>query len=102
MTIIVHATISTNPGTVDAMKSAIAELERITRTESGCIDYVMSTAINDPDTVRITEHWQSAQALKEHLATPHVAAFSTAMQKHPPKAMDVKMFEAKEEPFPPR
>lgn len=102
MTIVVHATISTNPGTVDTMKSAIADLERATRAEPGCIDYVLASAINDPNVIRITEHWQSTEALKTHLATPHVAAFSAAMQKHPPKGMVVKMFEANEVPFPPR
>ncbi len=99
--IVIHAKIATEPGTTDALKAAIAAMEQASRAEAGCIDYTFTTALNEPTTLRIFEQWQSIDALKAHFATAHMAQFNVAMQKHPPKGIDVKMFEAKEIPFPP-
>ncbi|NJN50565.1 MAG: antibiotic biosynthesis monooxygenase [Gammaproteobacteria bacterium] len=99
--IVIHATVTTAPGTAAALKDAIATMEQASRAEPGCIDYTFATALNEPTAIRIFEQWQSIDALKAHFATPHMAAFNAAMQKHPPKGIAVKMFEAKEIPFPP-
>ena len=99
--IIIHAKIATEAGTADALKAAIATMEQASRAEAGCVDYTFTTALNEPTTLRIFEQWQSIDALKAHFATAHMAQFNAAMQKHPPKGIEVKMFEAKEVPFPP-
>lgn len=99
--IIIHAQVATEPGTAAALKAAIAAMERASRAEPGCIDYTFTTALNEPTTIRIFEQWRTIDALKAHFATAHMTEFNAAMQKHPPKGIEVKMFEAKEIPFPP-
>jgi len=100
--IVINALIETNPGTVAALKDAVAAMEKASRAEPGCIDYVFTTEINNPNNVRIVEHWNNLESLKTHFTLPHMAAFREAMAKNPPKKMTAKMFDATELPFPPR
>ena len=48
--IVVNVKLETNPGAVAALKAAIATMEKASRAEPGCIDYVFATEINDPTT----------------------------------------------------
>jgi quinol monooxygenase YgiN len=100
--IVINVVIETIPGAVAALKDAIAVMERASRAEPGCIEYVFATEINRPNNVRIVEHWQDIDALKTHFTLPHMAAFREAIAKNPPKKMTAKMFDANELPFPPR
>jgi quinol monooxygenase YgiN len=100
--IVVTVTIDTQPGTLAALSSAIEALESATRAEPGCIDYAFSSEVNAPDRVRVVERWRDVDALKAHLAAPHMAAFNAAVRANPPGRVDVKMFEAHELPFPPQ
>lgn len=100
--IVVTVTIDTQPGTLAKLKTAIEALETATRAESGCIDYAFSSEINAPDRVRVVERWRDVDALKAHLAAPHMASFNAAVRANPPTAVDVKMFDAREVPFPPQ
>ena len=100
--IVINVKIETNPGTVAAMKQAIATMEKASRAEAGCIEYVFATEISDPTSIRIVEHWASIDALKTHFGLPHMATFREAISKTPPKSMVAKMFDAKELPFPPQ
>jgi quinol monooxygenase YgiN len=100
--IVINAVIDTNPGTVAALTDAVAVMEKASRAEPGCVEYVFATEINNPTSIRIIEHWKDVEALKVHLAMPHMAAFGEAMRKHPPKRVDVRMFDATQLPFPPR
>jgi quinol monooxygenase YgiN len=98
--IVIHARISTEPGTVEALRSAVAAMEQASRAEAGCLAYVFAAAVSDPNTLHITEEWRDVEALKAHFQTPHMATFQAAMRQHPPRGMEVKAFEAKEVPFP--
>lgn len=100
--IVINVAIETNPGSVAALKDAIATMEKASRAEAGCIEYVFASEINNPNNVRIVEHWQDLDALKLHFTMPHMATFRAAMAKSPPKKMTAKMFDAQELPFPPR
>jgi len=100
--IVLNVKIETNPGTVAAMKAAVAAMENASRAEPGCIEYVFSTELNNPTNIRIIEHWKDIEALKKHFTLPHMATFNEAMRKNPPKSVDVKMFDATSLPFPPQ
>ena len=99
--IVVNVKLETNPGAVEALKAAIATVEKASRAEPGCIDYVFATEINDPTRVRIVEHWASLDALKFHMAQPHMAAFREAIAKNA-KNVVLKLFDGKELPYPPK
>jgi quinol monooxygenase YgiN len=57
---------------------------------------VFAAEVSDPNVVRLVERWESAEALRAHFATPHMAAFRAAMQKEPPTGMELKVYEATE------
>ena len=62
--------------------------------------YTFSVEVSDPNTLRITEKWETVDALQAHMATPHMAEFQGAIGAHPPKGMDVKFYSAEEiQPF---
>lgn len=100
--IIVTVVIETQPGSIGKLKDAIAALETATRAEAGCIDYAFSSEINAADCVRVIERWRDTDALKAHLKAPHMAAFNAAVRANPPTRVDVKMYDAQEQPFPPQ
>jgi quinol monooxygenase YgiN len=99
--IVVNVKLETNPGAVEALKEAIATVEKLSRAEPGCVDYVFATEINDPTRVRIVEHWVSLDALKFHMAQPHMAAFREALAKNATNVV-LKLFDGKELPYPPK
>jgi quinol monooxygenase YgiN len=100
--IVLNIKIETTPGAVASLKEAVAALEKATRAEPGCIDYVFSAELHNPTSIRVIEHWSDVDALKKHLAMPHLAAFQAALRSNPPKGTQIKMFEATEKPFPPQ
>ena len=102
MMIVLNVKIETNQGTVAELKDAVAAMEKASRAEPGCIEYVFSTEINNPTSIRIIEHWKDIDSLKVHFTLPHMAAFNEAIRKNPPKSVDVKMFDASALPFPPK
>ena len=94
--IVVNAVVTSNEDDIAALRTAVAEMETASRAEAGCEDYTFSVELNNPGTVRITERWQSKEALMAHMETPHMAEFQKAMAAHPPSAMDIKFYEVEE------
>lgn len=94
--IVVNGTIESTEADIDAMKAAIAAMEAASRQESGCIDYTFSVELSNPTMMRITEKWESLEALQAHFNEPHMADFRKAMAAHPPKSTDVTFYEATE------
>ena len=98
--IIVHAVVESSRENIDAMKSAIEVMERKSRAEQGCLDYTFSVELHQPEVVRITERWESLDALTAHFQQPHMADFRAAMTEHPPVSVTAQFFEANEIPSP--
>jgi quinol monooxygenase YgiN len=77
----VVAIISARPGQRPALLNAFAEISPIVLAESGCIEYsvTIDTTDADPafgtDTIIVIEKWESADALKAHAGSAHMAAF---------------------------
>ena len=94
--IVVNAAIESSEADIAAMKSAIAAMEKASRDEEGCDDYTFSIELNNPNMVRITERWQSMEALAAHFQTSHMAEFQSAMEKHPPRSTQAYFYEASE------
>ncbi|MDW3221137.1 MAG: putative quinol monooxygenase [Acidimicrobiales bacterium] len=61
---------------LDAALEAASRMAEASRDEPGCVDYRFSIDIEDPNTVRIFEHWESSESLERHFAAPHFLAFS--------------------------
>jgi len=83
-------------------RAALLAVTEAARAEPGCVEYVFCTEVNNPTQMRIIEHWKDIDSLKKHFTLPHMAAFNEAIRKHPPKSMDVKMFDGTALQFPPK
>ena len=46
--------------------------------------------------LRITEKWDSMEALAAHFQAPHMADFREMLAKYPPKSMDAHFYRAEE------
>ncbi len=94
--IVVNAIIESTAANIAAMQAAIATMENKSRAEDGCYDYTFSVELNNPDVLRITEKWESMEALAAHFAMPHMADFQAAMAANPPKSVAATFYEATE------
>ncbi len=80
----VIATIEVHEGQRDALLAEFRKLVPLVRAEAGCLDY--GPAVDVPtdiaaqvplraNVVTVVERWASLDALKAHLAAPHMAAY---------------------------
>ena len=80
----VVATLRVDPSRREEFLTRFAELTPLVHAEKGCIEY--GAAVDEPtgldaqemagdDAVVVIEKWESAQALKDHLAAPHMDEF---------------------------
>lgn len=98
--VVVNGIVRTTQEDIRTLQQAIATMETASREEEGCVDYTFSAEVSDPSVLRITEKWHDVEALKAHMATPHMAEFQKVMGAHPPLSMDVCFYEAEEiQPF---
>lgn len=94
--IIVTGRIVASEDDIAAMREAIAAMEAASRAEAGCHDYTFSVELSEPTVLRVTECWESVDALRAHFDTPHMAGFQAAMAAHPPQSVDLRFYEANE------
>jgi quinol monooxygenase YgiN len=94
--IIVYGIIETTSESISALTDVITNMERATREEAGCIDYTFSISISDPECIRVSEKWESIDALKAHMVSPHMGEFQQAIAEHPPRSVEIKFFQAEE------
>lgn len=82
----VIATIELHPGTREKFLREFAVLTPQVRAEDGCIEYGAAVDVETgiavqiplrPDVVVIVEKWMSLDALKAHLAAPHMDVYRT-------------------------
>lgn len=76
--IVVVGWIDWEPAHRDQALAHLREAGRHSRTEPGCLDYAMTADPDNERRIRVFERWVSADALAEHLRTPHIAAFRAA------------------------
>ena len=95
--LIVMGEVVVEAGAVDKVRDALHTKEQETRKEPGCLGYAFSLDINDASTVRISERWESLEALQAHFATPHMAAFGLAVAELEPKSMEIQCYEVARE-----
>jgi quinol monooxygenase YgiN len=95
--IVVQVEVVIEPGSADQVRDAVAKMEQATRREPGCLKYAFSIDVTDPGMVRVTERWESIEAIKAHMATPHMAEFNKAVMALRPKGLDIKAYEVARE-----
>lgn len=76
--IVIAGWIDWEPAHRDVALARLREAVPHSRAEPGCLDYSMTADPDDERRIRVFERWISAEALDDHLRTPHIAAFRAA------------------------
>ncbi len=80
MTILVMGHIKTAPCDAAKMTALLAEHMKTTQAEAGCELYSFAFDAADPDLLRISERWESPEALAAHGTADHQKAFGRALR----------------------
>jgi quinol monooxygenase YgiN len=91
--LVVAGEIEIDPAKREAAVAAARAVMDATRREAGCISYVFSADLAEPGRFRIFEEWQSQGALDAHFATPHMAAFQSALAGLGVRSMRIQKYE---------
>ena len=73
-TLTVIAIFHARPGKEAELRAALTGLVSPTRKESGCINYDLHTATDNPAKFLFHENWTSKAHLDAHLQSPHIQA----------------------------
>ena len=65
-----------------------------TRQEAGCVSYRFAADLDDPDLFCIVEEWESAEALRRHFTTAHMATFQARIPELVAAPPTVAFYEA--------
>ncbi len=76
--IYVIAEVRVKPGTANQAVAAARACVAETVKEDGCISYDMHQSVTDPARLVLVERWDSHEALKRHMETPHFKAWRAA------------------------
>lgn len=94
--IVVNVAVEIDPEHLPAIKDGIAAMEIASRAEEGCLDYTFSVELNNTSRLRITEKWETMDALTAHFSAAHMDAFKALLASYPPKGMEAYFYEAEE------
>ena len=90
--IIVSGIMAVEPSSHDRMVELARAVATASLTEPGCEAYGLWADPDVPGRFRIFEEWASQDALTEHFATPHFAAFGAALGELNILEMDVHRY----------
>ena len=75
MHVVILAEIELHPDDVDAAIALAVPIQIASQADAGCLAYAFARDVVRTTVLRISEHWESVEALRSHLAQPHVATF---------------------------
>jgi quinol monooxygenase YgiN len=75
------------------------EMIRASRSEAGCIDYAYAIDLLDPGLVRVSERWESREALAAHVASDHIRRWRALWPEIGVSDRQLRMYDASPEPF---
>ncbi|MEZ5947510.1 MAG: putative quinol monooxygenase [Hyphomonas sp.] len=71
--ILIEGTVRIPPERIEAARPVMARMIAASRAEPGCIDYAYSLDVMETGLIRVTERWESREALAAHFRMPHMA-----------------------------
>ncbi|MFA6117033.1 MAG: putative quinol monooxygenase [Sphingomonas sp.] len=93
MTIIVLGHIRVGSGEGARLRDLLVEHMATTNAETGCEYYNFAYDAGDPDLIRISERWTSAEALGAHGVADHQKAFGKSLAAFEIKEISVKAWD---------
>ena len=73
------------PITVDGREAALDRLEELataSRAENGVVSYRVTTDVGAPNTVRVIEQYEDADAVDAHMSSDHFESFQEDIAPH--------------------
>ena len=80
--IVVIATLTIKPGTLEAIRPHAEACIVATRQEKGCIAYDLNASMTDPSTLVFVEKWETREDLTAHSKQAHLVAWRNASAPH--------------------
>ncbi len=93
MTIVVMGHIRTEAGEAAKLRDLLVAHMAATNAEEGCELYAFSYDVGDPDLIRISERWASAEALAAHSVADHQKAFGRSLRDYRIGEISVKAWD---------
>lgn len=97
--IVIEGSVRLPPDRIEAARPAMEKMMRASRAEAGCLDYAYSLDLLEPGMIRITERWESREALAAHFASPHMAEWRREGSTLGITDRSLRLFEAEAEPL---
>ncbi len=94
--IIVSGTVSIQPDKREEAIEAALNMANATHEEAGCITYMFYADLSDPNTFRVYEEWETADALKAHFNSAHMAEFNKILPEIVAGPVNIKRYMATE------
>ena len=77
----VVAELNAKPGKENDLRDALTGLIELTRSEEGCVEYLLHESTDQRGRFVFYENWKSREALDRHLATPYLKALSARSEE---------------------
>src|SRR5260370_6906945 len=81
-----------DPKDTEQVRAVARPMIEASRAEPGCGGYDYAFDLLEPDLMRVRELWKEKQALKDHFATPHIAAFLKGLPQLRPHSLPLKCY----------
>lgn len=91
--LIVLADARFDPAQAEQVRALARPMIEASRAEPGCGGYDYAFDLLEPDLMRVRERWTDEQALRDHFATPHMAAFLKGLRELRPRSVTVRCYE---------
>ncbi len=80
-------------------RAAMTTMIVASRAEAGCLDYAYAIDVLDPGLVRVSERWESREALAAHFKTAHLSEWRAAFAGLGITDRALRLYEANAEPI---
>ena len=80
-------------------RPAMLDVIRASRAEAGCIDYAYAIDLLVPGLVRVSERWESREALAAHVAAEHIRRWRALWPEIGVSDRQLRMYDASPEQF---
>ena len=92
--LLIEGWIKLGQGEFEKVRAQGIAMVKATNEEAGCLHYSFAQDIADPDLIRISERWESQEALAAHGASAHMAEFNKAMAGVQREGADLWLYSA--------
>ncbi|MBK8197900.1 MAG: antibiotic biosynthesis monooxygenase [Acidobacteria bacterium] len=97
--IVIEGTVRAPPERVAEARAAMEQMIRASRAEPGCIDYAYAVDVLDPGLIRVSERWESRDAIAAHFKTAHMATWRSFFPQLGITDRSLRLYEADPEPI---